>query len=160
MYITEKKKFRSERSFSIVLAEEIVRRETIAFLEEKIEFLYFDTKTTSPSKSTLLGTYAQNETSESNERIIEVTTAVADFTDGHTRNKLRVRIVTGEVRLFQIKKDWFCHTLLLTVKEEGKPNQSEMYIYESGVVNKMYYSGAATNPCLKLCLMQWQLNES
>lgn len=160
MNIKEIRKFRWERSFSIVLAEEVIREEIKKILpNENISFIYFDTKSTSVKQITSSNTRTNDEGNQTtNERFVTVT-SLFYASPKKIGNILFCELAVlyqadAEIRLYQVLTSngrvWKCHFLDLKVSKNEKTIFKERLIYKDGVIESLYAPKQSINPCSNL----------
>lgn len=135
MYIAETNTtFRSERAFSIVLAEEIAKMEADSVLGNPCKILYVDTKASAIEKSPVIGkTYTPIETKMScPTRSVEVTMFLAYEDNLGLTN---VCTVDTEIRLLKNDRKWYCHFVNIRVASNGKAELTRECIYIDGTIN-------------------------
>ena len=124
-------KFRSERSFSIVLGEKVARMQIYELLGH-YHILYVDTKASPIVRTGSEKNWTKSEAekaSNSRERSVDVTMLINHRDKfGAKRNQL----VDITMRLVRYFGKWQCHYSFLTLKED---RVTRMYFYIDGKVN-------------------------
>jgi hypothetical protein len=168
-----RKGYSSERSFSIMLAEELLRFELRCFYGDEIKIFRCDIEATKPrpvkkGDCENLTEVEDRFLSAAKERWIKIGAIIGPFEktfepsyEGDRRRNLRR--VEAEVRLFSISSgqaDWWKpHFLMLGhSNQHGEKTLHSSYFYESGEVAGRFEKKIKDNPCDEMCQSQTTAN--
>lgn len=165
-----RKKNRSERSFSIMLADELLRAELKRLYGEEVKIFQSDIEATSPAskKSPQDTTISEVEqrwfTDKTIERYVTIKVIVGPFERLYPENppedyRRRLRRVEAICRLFSVETgvtQWRPHFLFLAVSDDtGKALDTVYQCYEAGCgIEGEACSQTAPNPCQDMCASQ------
>lgn len=162
-------KNKTERSFSIMLAEEVLRAELKKFYGGEIKFFQCDIDVTSASverDSLTISDFERQACPELvNGRLVEITAIIGPFGFLYpvTSDRRReLRRVEAECRVFSVLGSvvvWRPHFLRVLVKDEyARVVEIFHRHYEGGLILNSRFEKDADNPCQDMCNSQIPVN--
>lgn len=173
-----KKKSRAERSFSMMLVEELLRAELRKLYGDAVKFFHCDTVATAackPRYKTHTLTKIEQELHWADkERFVTIDAVIGPFERVFPNNppedkRCRARKVKAQCRLFSIEGGctfWRPHFLVFTVTDDNGGHASSGYCYEDGVIDDLpqnmlgfrsnFTWEVVQNPCADMCYSQVQ----